>query len=326
MNFDNSFRVMFEPFHSLKIDSIREWNYRQYIRSDNRDDKFLRPAQAILSGRIKHTWVDRFNRKVVARRRLIKDIRANLLLKWIKCTFPEIPIILLLRHPCAVANSKLKLGWDTHLNDFLIQEELMEDFLNPFKNEIEDVKDIFDKYIFMWCIENYVPLRQFNDGEILIVFYENLCDNAPKQVEDILSFIGVEFSSKVLKVVAKPSALSQKDSAIRSGGDLVDSWRTNISNQQIKRAVEILELFGLQTIYGEGDRPLLSGKEVLCHQRGKVNCVTGVFTCWGRRSNSRRVIKPSNYRALLGGVAPLSWTVGSLKVRAVLGGCSSFRN
>ena len=263
INYDNSFRVMFEPFHSSKVDLIKEWNYKQYLRSDNRDDKFLNPATRILSGHIKHEWIDKFNRKLVARKRLIKDIRANLFLKWIKQNFTEIPIILLLRHPCAIANSKLKLGWDIHLSDFLTQEELMTDFLNPFKDEIEAAEATFDKHIFMWCVENYVPLRQFSKGEILVTFYENLCDNPQKEIEDILSFVGVKFSPTVLEMAAKPSALSRKDSAIFSGLDLVDSWRNNISDKQITRAVEILSLFGLQAIYGEGYLPLLSGKDAL---------------------------------------------------------------
>jgi hypothetical protein len=147
INYNNAYRIMFEPFHSKRVGLIKEWNYRQYLRSDNLDDKFIKPASAILSGKIRHEWIDRSNRKHVAKKRLIKDIRAQLLLKWMKHNFPEIPIILMIRHPCAVANSKLKLKWDAHLNDFLMQDKLMIDFLNPFKKEIEGAKDLFDIHI-----------------------------------------------------------------------------------------------------------------------------------------------------------------------------------
>ncbi len=263
INRRNDFRIMFEPFHSKKVDLLRDWNYMQYLRSDDRRDKFLIPATRILSGRIRNDWVDKENHKFYARKRLIKDIRTPLLLHWIKHNFPEIPIILLLRHPCAVSNSQLQMKWDTYLDDFLRQDELMDDFLSPFKKELENVEDPFDKHIFMWCVENYVPLRQFHEGEILVTFYENLCKYPQTELEKIMGFVGVPYSSDILDKISKPSALSRKDSAINSKTDLVNSWRKSISDTQIKRAVEILSIFGLQEIYNEGDLPLLSGTEAL---------------------------------------------------------------
>ncbi len=263
INYNNSYRIMFEPFHSKELASLKEWNYRQYLRPDNQDTKFVGPATKILNGKIRHPWIDQFNRKTFTKKRLIKDIRANLILKWIKARFPRIPIVLLLRHPCAVANSKMKLGWDTHLDDFLIQHELMHDLLGPFESEIRNANDIFDKHIFLWCIENYIPLRQFSKGEILVTFYENLCVNPTKESETILSFVKEESSLKVLDSFTKPSALSRNDSAIISGSDLVSSWRDNVSTNQINRAIEILSIFGMHAIYNENNMPLASGNDAL---------------------------------------------------------------
>jgi len=263
INAKNDFRIMFEPFHSDKVELVSDWNYRQYLRCSDRTEKFLQSATAILSGNIRNEWIDCFNRKLISRKRIIKDIRANHILKWIKCNFPEIPIILLLRHPCAVAHSKLRLNWETHLHDFLIQDELMEDFLDPFKSELQDAKTVFDKHIFMWCIENYVPLKQFSDGELLVVFYENICTQTEQEMQRLCSFIGQRFSPASVDKSSIPSALSRKQCAINSGDDLVSSWRKSISDDQIERAVEILGIFGLQNIYNENDYPLLSGSEAL---------------------------------------------------------------
>ena len=263
INYLNNYRIMFEPFYSGRIGILTDWNYKQYLRFNNREEKFLRPATKILNGNIRDEWIDQFNHKKIVRKRLIKDIRANLFLKWIKHNFPDIPIILLLRHPCAVANSRLKREWDTQINAFLVQKELMLDYLNPFKTEIEAAKDIFDKHIFMWCIENYVPLRQFREREIHIVFYETLCVEPEQTIKQVLYFIGETFSPKVLDIIPKASAMSRKDSAIVSGKSLIDAWRNHITDEQIARAIEILNLFGLQKIYGEGSLPLLSGDESL---------------------------------------------------------------
>lgn len=263
INHNNSFRVMFEPFHSLKIPLLNKWNHRQYIQEDNSDEKFLKPAASILSGRIRHPWIDQCNRKHLPRKRLIKDIRANLFLKWIKHNFPEIPIILLLRHPCAIANSKLKLNWKTHNNDFLIQNDLMDHFLNPFKKVIENSEDMFDKHIIMWCIENYIPLRQFSKGEILITFYENICNSPQKESKRIFSFIGQkELPNEELEAFTKPSSHCRKDSAIIAGDNLINSWKKQITKQETERAVDILSLFGLNHIYGTESMPLVSEEDV----------------------------------------------------------------
>lgn len=265
INSDNDYRMMFEPFHSKYVDLLTEWNYVQYLRVNENNDKFLKPATSILTGNIRNDWIDKFNKRIFSQKRLIKDIRAQFILKWIKHNFPEIPIILLLRHPCAVANSRLKLGWNTHLEDILVQDDLMEDFLNPFKEKLENAKDkdLFDRHIYMWCIQNYIPLKQFNEGEVLVIFYEDICINPETEIERIFSFIGEEISSKTIDKVKKPSALSQKDSAVVSGTDLVGSWRKNISNDQIERAFEILSIFGLQKIYDKSNFPLVSGPEAL---------------------------------------------------------------
>lgn len=94
----SGWRLIFEPFHSRKIDFLRDWNYRQYLRPGDRDQRFAEPATRILTGKLRHPLVDRFNGSFLARRRLVKEIRANVLLPWLHSAFPEISIVLLLRH------------------------------------------------------------------------------------------------------------------------------------------------------------------------------------------------------------------------------------
>ena len=190
VNHDNGFRVMYEPFHSVRVPLLKGWRYRQYLSADNRDRRFLEPAARILGGSVRNGWIDQLNGRFIARKRLIKDIRANLILKWIKRHFPEIPIVLLLRHPCAVAQSKVKLGWETHLDEFLLQPDLVNDFLAPVHDAVKGARDVFDRHVVMWCVENWVPLRQFAPGEILVVFYEDLCTRTWQATESVLSFVG----------------------------------------------------------------------------------------------------------------------------------------
>ena len=263
INHNNDYRIMFEPFHSNKVNIIKHWNYRQYLRGDANSERYLKPAEIILSGDIKHPWIDSHNYKMIARKRLVKDIRTQLILHWIKQKFPDIPIILLLRHPCAIANSKIKLGWGSHLDEFLDQKQLLDDFLHPFVEELQESVSMFENHIFLWCIENYIPMTQFSGNNILVAFYETICQYPQQEARRIFSFLRQPLPENILDKTSKPSALSRKGSAVVSGSDPINSWRKSITDSEVKRALEILKIFGMDKIYNETSLPLVSGKDAL---------------------------------------------------------------
>jgi hypothetical protein len=239
------------------INYRRVFHPQPYLRPDNDDPRYLEVAERVLTGRIRHPWTDKFHRTVIARKRLIKDVRANLILKWLHTRFPEMPIVFVMRHPCAVVRSQLQRPhWRPDLRaEFLSQPELVEDYLAPFAEDIAKAETHFDILVFRWCIQNYVPLRQFQEGEIHIAFYEDFCIDPEEEVARMFAYLGKPYSPEVLEVVGKPSPVSLKDSAIVVGGSLIDSWRKQISPEQVERAVEILSLFGLDSIYSRESRP-----------------------------------------------------------------------
>jgi len=130
-----------------------------------------------------------------------------------------------------VRNSRIQCASNakSHLQDFLVQKNLKEDFLSPFEDELKNAKSIFDKHILMWCVENYVPLCQFSPGEILVVFYEDICQRPQEEIQKIYSFIGENFSPDIVKKSKKPSALSVSHGTKELEKYLISSWRKNIS-------------------------------------------------------------------------------------------------
>jgi hypothetical protein len=248
-NYDSSARYMFEPFNPYKVQVCAGFRYRQYLRPDNAEQRYLGPARQILTGRVRSDWIDQFNRRIVSRRRVIKEIRANLMLKWMKTHFADIRLVMMLRHPCADANSRLHLGWQSHLDELLAQDDLVADHLAPFLADIGSAKTEFEKHVFLWCIENYVPLRQLARDDVHLVFYENLCEQPKREVERLFAFLNRPVEPAVFKRLSQPSELSREESAVVRGGSLVDSWRLYVPPDQAKRAIEILALFGLDRIY-----------------------------------------------------------------------------
>ncbi len=47
-------------------------------------------------------WIDHQNERIFPKFRLVKEITAHLALKWLHDSFPEAPIIFMMRHPCVL--------------------------------------------------------------------------------------------------------------------------------------------------------------------------------------------------------------------------------
>jgi hypothetical protein len=263
VNYKGGYRYIFEPFNPARVSAFEHFRSKQYLRPDDAREAFLEPARLAISGALRDPWTDRFNATFVARRRLIKDIRANLLLGWMRANFPGMPIVLLLRHPCAVVTSRLALGWRDNLGETMAQEDLVEDHLLPMEAEIRAARDDFERHLFLWCIDNHVPLRQFARGEIHLAFYENLLENPEVGLRSLFGFLGEDLDDRVYDKLGRPSLLSRRGAPSPS----VDGWRAHVGARQLETALEILALFGLDRIYGEGPMPDPSGAYSL--MRGK---------------------------------------------------------
>ena len=255
LNFRNNYRYMFEPFSSSHVRICEQFNTRQYLRENSKNKEYYNVTRLILSGAIHHKWIDRFNKKFICKERLIKDIRVNLFLKWMNVNFPSMPIILMLRHPCAVALSRITLNWGTHLDEIITQKDLVNDFLSKHIKNIKNCTNKFEQNIYLWCIENYVPLKQFRKGEIHIVFYENLCINTEKELKCIFKWLNIPFTYDILEKVSVPSKMSEENSAVVTGENLVEKWKNQLNNKQISSAVNILCDFGLNQIYDSQPMP-----------------------------------------------------------------------
>lgn len=251
INYRREYRFVFEPFHPGEVGICRHFNSKQYLRPDDRREEFLAPAREILSGAVRSPWTDRFHRRFLARRRLIKDIRANLMLGWLRTNFPGMPIVLLMRHPCAVAASRMALGWQDNLAATMRQQKLVDDFLRPMEEEILAAKTPFERHIFLWCIDNYVPLTQLSEGDVHLVFYEDLISYPERELPPLFDALGMGFDPAVYRQMKTPSPLSRKTSAYSS----LDEWYQRVDKAQIRRAVDILALFGLDRVYGEHPMP-----------------------------------------------------------------------
>jgi hypothetical protein len=257
LNYDNRYRHVGEPFTAGHVPISNHFALRQYLRPNDDDLRFLQPARAIFAGKIRNAYTDSVNRAILPRGRFVKDVRTVMLLKWYRVHFPNMPIVYVMRNPYAVAASRLRLGYRTDMGRmYLRQAALLEDHLKPFEDLIAEQKSAFASHVLDWCVENYVPIRQLERGDVFWVFYEQLCSNE-SDIAKLLISLGLTASEKVRSRLHRPSmstlATGRRDNFFAARGSL-DSWR-HLPPSELAAGRRIMQAFGLDEIYDDGVMP-----------------------------------------------------------------------
>ena len=253
INFQNRYRYIFEPFHPHRCNQFQHYPENYYLHP-SQDNNYTHQVTRILRGKIRSaSWADKFNHKLIVERRLIKSIRANLFLYWIRANYPSIPIVFILRHPCAVANSKLKLPKSWRLNpkisQLVKQEKLSKVWLNQWSEIINQCSSEFEQQILQWCILNYIPLKQFTAKDLCLVFYENLILNPEKELGKISKYLNLNLASISTQTLKKPSATTNKKNPYKKTA--VFQWRQELTHSQQERAKDIMSSFGMDQLYNQ---------------------------------------------------------------------------
>jgi len=254
INYNGYFRYLFEPFWREKTKFLRMYSLRHYLRINEKDDGYIKQAKRILEGKFCNYWSEKNIKKILGSNILIKDIRINLFLGWLKNNFPNIKIIFLIRHPCAVAVSRLNQGWDVNLKKLYLKDDLIEDYLKEKMILIENAESFFEKAVIQWCIEFIVPISQLKPGQYLTVFYEDLVVSPEYELKRIFDYLQLSWDKEVLKKVRIPSKTSfNKTNNIDM--KVLTGWKQKCSHEDIKKFNEILEIFGINSLYNDSIYP-----------------------------------------------------------------------
>lgn len=197
VNHDFSHRVLFEPFGPDNVRAASIFGPFPYLSPSDREPARTRAAENILSGRTPRGAVDRYHRGLVFRRRIVKEVRCNLMVGWLRSIRPDMPLVLVVRNPLAVAASWMRLGWGMvaggdrlELDVILEQEPLLADF--PMIRRVlprVDRSNAFERLVFQWCLLHLVPLRQLRDGEAHVLSYEDLVPEPDTTIESLASYL-----------------------------------------------------------------------------------------------------------------------------------------
>ncbi|WP_119069689.1 sulfotransferase [Rubrobacter indicoceani] len=245
-------RYVFEPFNPERNPELerlaRRHTKRPYLRPEGSYPAYMSPVADILAGRSASRWSGRYNRCILARKRLVKEVRANLMLGWMLRVFPGMKCVFLLRHPCAVAESRLRLGWHDGLNDFLAQGDVLCRDHPKLRPLLEDPPhDPFERGVAAWCVENYVPLFQaapLTSPDLRLVRYESLLLGDERELAGIPAARSGGFALTPRRAGALPDP-----------EELAFGWRDRVSLRRFDFARRTLGALGLDGLYKEDGTP-----------------------------------------------------------------------
>lgn len=292
----NDLRTAFEPLHPAAVPGMQQYansiiesdevhlqletylskNFKGDFRSlwvdyRVRPDRLM-PYPVNLAG-IRKTheyfarWRKLFRQKAIYRHNIgkpviTKFIRANLMYSWILKHF-EAKIVHIIRHPCAVIESKLRLGgddWDVdqELVRYL-QQQPVYNWVSAYMSSGEiDSLTIVGRYALIWCIENTMPLLT-SDSRILKVYFESLAGHDDSTWKMVCAHLQLEHVPGAA-LMSKPSQQARPENRDKIyGRKMTSSWRERMADNQIKEIEDVLLRFNITEYSVSQSEPLTKG-------------------------------------------------------------------
>lgn len=246
-------QLVFEPFDARRVPEAAGLPIRPYARPGQAQPHWTPFIHQALTGQLNNNWVNRAGRPWWTRQILLKTIRATLLLGWLHRQFQP-RIVYLMRHPCAVVHSRLKLNWDTHLDTFLAQPDLIADHLQPHLPLLQSAQTPAQKHALMWAIENLVPLQQGQTTNWVSCFYETLVSQPQQEAQRVLTALNLPYSWFARRATRRISFVARPGSALTQGQNPLTEWQTQLTQQQISDILTITTTFG-HTHYNHTPHP-----------------------------------------------------------------------
>lgn len=235
----------FTRFKRIELTCTR--NYQLYIPPDA-DSPYFDAIERILKGRVRGWPVDIETKWGVYRRRVIKEVLANLYLGYLHKNWPLMRIVVITRNPLSVINSQLgriaKSRWifDWDAEHVLKQGALMER-LGDFARAVKPAGSLPERLAHKWCIETLVPRLEMDESSAFFLHYDALAAQ-PEMWKDVLAFcrLSMPNSSEFKELIAAPSSTAARDkNSIR---DRIEIYKY-LSTDDVTAVKKVVESYGL---------------------------------------------------------------------------------
>jgi len=203
----------------------------------------------------------RFHKK----RALLKDPFAVFSAPWFSQAFGCL-IVITVRHPAAFASSLKRLDWPFDFGDLLSQPLLMQDWLEPFREEMENLDrqanedrklhnsaistDTIIRSSLLWRMI-YLIVKEYQQRYpfIKIVRHEDLSSNPRQEFQSLYADLSLVYNPSVQQVIASSSSsenpkelLKHKKYSVHLDSlSNLDNWKRRLSREEIYRIRSLTE-------------------------------------------------------------------------------------
>lgn len=229
--------------------------------------RYSRPRLAELRGspteaaRVARHWGRMTTGALLGRRPLIKDPFAVFSSPW----FAErlgCSVVVTIRHPAAVVASRLRMGWRFPVNEFLEQRELMTDWLEPLRGELEEASRSDDPLLqgaVLWkAIYHVVSQYAERSPSCTIVRHEDLARSPEGAYRELYATLGLEFTPHASKTVIASTRprrwvlRASPYSVVRDSRRSASLWKDELSNREIERIWSLTHTVAMQWYDADG--------------------------------------------------------------------------
>lgn len=254
-------------FHTNKYNLEPEWKF--LYESKSREIKFKKYLQDLIDGKITlqfphQFWLDGYDIKT--NRRVFKILFGLNLISWFKQEFDPY-IIYLIRHPVPTVLSRYKYDWPiSYVANILQNEESKRIFpekISRYGEKILKEGSNLEKYTLQWCVENYFPLKYYDDKNWLKITYEELVLNTEDLVKLMIEELDLKGSDydRMTQMVTKQAKSPMthkktekflKETSIEDDRSyLVKKWEDEISEKEENEIFNVIKKFDID-IYEKG--------------------------------------------------------------------------
>lgn len=240
----NNVKYVSEPFnpgYGLRV--FKSWFV--YVNNKN-EDKYYQEIKRLLNFKGNYRvnlptfryWSNLlwpFNKKP-----LLKDPIACFSALWLSDKF-DMDVVVLFRHPVAFYVSLKRLNWRFDFSNFLKQEDLMTDHLEPFRILIEkENKSYAEEAAILWlCIYHVLDKYIMERNNWIVKRHEDISLDSVNQFKDIYKRLGLDFNSKIESEIIKYSSGKSSDPTKvldlkRDSQSVVRQWLKYATNEEVE--------------------------------------------------------------------------------------------
>ena len=246
--------TIFEPEHwehGLLPSSLKFGAELQYIPKDHQWTEAKKAFEKIFLGYKLNKWTEQhsaYHEWMQSEQIIVKFVRGNTFIPWLINQFDfKYKPVYLLRHPLAVANSRLRnFKEDQAFQSFNFPDQPFNENILVHKPFLESLKTSIEIVIAIWCLNNKALLQEEDPKEYIKVNYENLRLQPEVQLRKIFNQLTIPLPKKALEMINKPSVTDFNKEMVADPHHQIEKWVKLISPEQQAEAQRVLDYFEIR--------------------------------------------------------------------------------